>query len=137
MTTVVKATTSFVTERQIVNRERRSGAYSTGAYLLAKLVAEVPLSVVFPCISGTIIYKLCGLNPAPGKFLSFLKILTVESIAAAAIGMAVGSFAPSVDAAVAISPSVMVIFIVFGGLFVVNTPSYFDWMPKVGITLTA
>jgi hypothetical protein len=127
----VKATTSFVSERLIINRERRSGAYSTLSYLVSKLAAELPLNILFPCLSGTIIYKLCGLNPGEGKYLNFLKILTVESIAASSIGMAVGSFAPSVDAAVAISPSIMVIFIVFGGLFVVNTPSYFQWMPKV------
>ena len=45
MTTVVKATTSFVTERQIVNRERRSGSYSTLPYLLSKLAAEAPLAM--------------------------------------------------------------------------------------------
>ena len=43
-------------------------------------------------------YKLCGLNPGKGKFLTFLAILTVESLAATAFGMAVGKdlvlFAP-------------------------------------------
>lgn len=39
--------------------------------------------------------------------------------------------APSVESAMAISPAVMVIFIVFGGLYVVNTPSYLRWVPKV------
>ena len=47
--------------------------------------------------------------------------------------MAVGSFAPTVEAAIAISPSIMVIFIVFGGLFVVNTPTYLKWMPKASL----
>ena len=133
MTTVVKATTTFVTERQIVNRERKSDAYGTLSYLLSKLAAELPLAVLFPCISGSIMYKMCGLNPDKGKFVNFLKVLTVESIAAASIGMAVGSFAPSTEAAVAIAPSVMVIFIVFGGLFVVNTPHWCSWMPKASL----
>jgi hypothetical protein len=129
----VKATTSFVSERLIINRERRSGPYTTASYLISKLAAELPLNILFPCLSGTIMYKLCGLNPGEGKLFNFLKILTVESIAASSIGMAVGSFAPSVDSAVAISPSIMVIFIVFGGLFVVNTPPYFKWMPKASL----
>ena len=42
-----------------------------------------------------------------------------------------GSLAPTVESAVAISPAVMVIFIVFGGLYVVNTPSYLRWVSKV------
>ena len=133
MTTVVKATTTFVTERQIVNRERKSGAYGTFSYLFSKLSAELPLAVLFPCISGSIMYKMCGLNPDKGKFVEFLKVLTIESIAAASIGMAVGSFAPSTEAAVAIAPSIMVIFIVFGGLFVVNTPQWCNWMPKASL----
>ena len=49
------------------------------------------------------------------------------------LGMAVGSLAPTVESAVAISPAVMVIFIVFGGLYVVNTPSYLRWVSKVSI----
>ena len=60
-------------------------------------------------------------------------ILTVESFASTALGMAVGSLAPSVEAAIAIAPSVMVIFIVFGGLYVVNTPSYLQWVPSVSL----
>ena len=47
--------------------------------------------------------------------------------------MSIGSLAPTVDAGIAIAPSVMVIFIVFGGLYVVNTPSYLSWVPKVSL----
>ena len=57
-TIVIKATTSFVTERQIVNRERRSEAYSTVSYLISKLIAEAPLNIFFPSLSGAIMYKL-------------------------------------------------------------------------------
>ena len=40
-----------------------------------------------------------------------------------------------VESAIAIAPAVMVIFIVFGGLYVVNTPSYLKWVPEVIRTL--
>lgn len=102
-------------------------------------------------------YKLCGLNDAPGRLAKFVLVLTVESFASTALGMAVGSLAPSVEAAIAIAPSVMVIFIVFGGqvphthftthvppvpltdqalslrLYVVNTPAYLSWVPSVSL----
>ena len=45
-------------------------------------------------------------------------------MASTALGMSVGSLAASAESAVAIAPAVMVIFIVFGGLYVVNTPWY-------------
>jgi ABC-type multidrug transport system permease subunit len=77
MTALIKATTSFVTEKLIVQRERRSGDYTVFPYFLSKLLAEVPLSAFFPCMAGFVMYKLCGLNPAPGRLARFLGILTV------------------------------------------------------------
>jgi hypothetical protein len=44
--------------------------------------------------------------------------------------LAVGAFSSSVDQALALAPAIMVIFIVFGGLYVVNTPPWLSIMPK-------
>ena len=93
MTSLIKATTSFVQEKLIINRERRSIAYPVLPYFVAKLAAEAPLAAVFPCMTGAIIYKLCGLNRSPGRLLTFLKILVAESFASSSLGMLVGSFA--------------------------------------------
>ena len=49
------------------------------------------------------------------RLAKFLGILTLESFTSSSIGLAVGSVAPSPDAAQAIGPAVMVVFIVFGG----------------------
>lgn len=133
MLSLIKATTSFVTEKLIVQRERRNKAYSVLPYFLSKLVAEAPINALFPCLSSAVMYRLCGLNPAPGRFVRFLAILVAESFAASALGMSVGSLAPSVEAAIAVAPAVMVIFIVFGGLYVVNTPSYLSWVPGTSL----
>ncbi len=133
MTSLIKATTSFVQEKLVVNRERRSGSYTVLPYFASKLVAEAPLSALFPCFAGTLMYKLCGLNPAPGRLLKFLAILTVESFASSSLGMLVGSYASSVDSAIATAPAVMVIFIVFGGLYVVNTPKWLSWVPSISL----
>ena len=100
MTSLIKATTSFVTEKLIIQRERRGDSYNVGSYFISKLFAELPLAALFPCMTGTIIYFLCGLNPAPGRWFNFLKILVIESMASSAFGMAIGSFAPSVESAV-------------------------------------
>ena len=133
MTSLIKATTSFVTEKLIIQRERKSNSYSVGSYFISKLFAELPLAALFPCMTGSIIYFLCGLNPTPGRWLNFLKILTMESIASASFGMAIGSISPSVESAIAIAPAAMVIFIVFGGLYVVNAPSYLKIVPNLSL----
>jgi len=133
MTSLIKATTSFVTEKLIIQRERKSNSYSVGSYFISKLLAELPLAALFPCMTGSIIYFLCGLNPEPGRWLNFLIILTMESIASSSFGMAIGSISPSVESAIAIAPAAMVIFIVFGGLYVVNAPSYLSWVPNCSL----
>lgn len=46
------------------------------------------------------------------RFARFCGILTLESFTATSLGLAVGSFAPSTDAALAIGPGIMVLFIV-------------------------
>ena len=133
MTSLIKATTSFVQEKLIVNRERRVGSYSVLPYFVSKLVAEAPLSAFFPCFAGTIMYSLCGLNRSQGRLGRFLAILTIESFASSSLGMLVGSYASTVDSAIATAPAVMVVFIVFGGLYVVNTPKWLSWVPKCSL----
>ncbi|RYH27453.1 ATP-binding cassette domain-containing protein [archaeon] len=131
MTSLIKATTSFVTEKMVIKKERQRGSYGVIPYFMAKMLAEIPLSSFFPCLFGVIIYNMCGLNNAPGKLLSFISILVMEAIASTSFGMSVGSLVPTAESGIAIAPAVMVIFIVFGGLYVVNVPSYLKWMPLV------
>jgi hypothetical protein len=52
------------------------------------------------------------------RYAKFLGILTLESFSASALGLAVGAVAPSAEAAVAIGPAVILVHIVFGGLYV-------------------
>lgn len=51
------------------------------------------------------------------SFAKFLGILTLESFTSAALGLSVGAAAPTADAAVAIGPAVMLVWIIFGGYY--------------------
>jgi hypothetical protein len=90
MGALIKATTSFVTEKVVVQRERKKGSYGVLPYFLSKIAAEVPLSSLYPTMSALIMYKLCGLNDAPGRIGTFTFILVLESMAATALGMSIG-----------------------------------------------
>lgn len=59
----------------------------------------------------------------------------VEAFAASAMGLTVGAIAPSTEAALALGPSLMTVFIVFGGYYVnsENTPTIFRWIPEVSL----
>eukprot|EP00879_Flechtneria_rotunda_P017959 GHRR01018823.1.p1 GENE.GHRR01018823.1~~GHRR01018823.1.p1 ORF type:complete len:592 (+),score=216.60 GHRR01018823.1:138-1913(+) len=126
MSALVKTIGVFPKERTIVSRERTRKAYNVLPYLTAKLLAELPVSCVFPLVFGGMVYPFTGLNPKPNRFAKFLGILTLESFTAAALGLSVGAFAPSQDAATAIGPAVMLVWIIFGGYYcnADNIPRY-------------
>ena len=69
------------------------------------------------------------------RFGKFCGIVTVESFAASAMGLTVGAMVPTTEAALAVGPSLMTVFIVFGGYYVnaENTPIIFRWIPRVSL----
>lgn len=69
------------------------------------------------------------------RFGKFCGIVTVESFAASAMGLTVGAMVPTTEAALALGPSLMTVFIVFGGSYVnsENTPIIFRWIPRVSL----
>lgn len=69
------------------------------------------------------------------RFAKFCGIVTMESFAASAMGLTVGAMVPSTEAAMAVGPSLMTVFIVFGGYYVnaENTPLVFRWIPRVSL----
>lgn len=80
--------------------------------------------------------SLCHLDiNSTFRFAQFCGIVTVESFAASAMGLTVGAMVPTTEAAMALGPSFMTVFIVFGGYYVnaENTPVIFRWIPKVSL----
>lgn len=105
----------FAGEKFIVIREQASGAYSTSAYYLSKLVAELPKlsSKLFFC---TVVYWIVGFNPDPIRFLRFVVIVLCEVLAAQAIGMVMATGMP-IGGALALGPACITVFTLFGGIY--------------------
>ncbi|KAG2433874.1 hypothetical protein HXX76_008227 [Chlamydomonas incerta] len=135
MASLVKTLNIFPRERTIVARERARGSYGILPLLTAKLAAELPVGALFPLLFGAIVYPVCGLHPSLPRFAKFLGIITLESFTSQALGLAVGSVAPSTEAAMAIGPAVMLVWIVFGGYYVNadNVPVLFKWLPRASL----
>ncbi|KAL2518897.1 ABC transporter G family member 7 [Abeliophyllum distichum] len=135
MAALTKTVGVFPKERAIVDRERAKGSYSLGPYLLSKLLAEIPIGAAFPLLFGTILYPMARLHPSMSRFGRFCGIVTTESFAASAMGLTVGAMVPTTEAALALGPSLMTVFIVFGGYYVNadNTPIVFRWIPRVSL----
>ncbi|OAY47212.1 ABC transporter G family member 7 isoform X2 [Manihot esculenta] len=135
MAALTKTVGVFPKERAIVDRERAKGSYKLGPYLLSKLIAEIPVGAAFPLMFGAVLYPMARLHPTLSRFAKFCGIVTAESFAASAMGLTVGAIAPTTEAAMALGPSLMTVFIVFGGYYVNadNTPIIFRWIPDVSL----
>ncbi|XP_051149198.1 ABC transporter G family member 7 [Andrographis paniculata] len=135
MAALTKTVGVFPKERAIVDRERAKGSYSLGPYLLSKLLAEIPVGAAFPLLFGTVLYPMTRLHPTMARFGKFCGLVTIESFAASAMGLTVGAMVPTTEAAMALGPSLMTVFIVFGGYYVnsENTPIIFRWIPHVSL----
>lgn len=135
MTSLIKTLNVFPREKTLVGRERARSGYGVLPYLLSKLAAELPVGALFPALFACLVYPATGLNPKPRRFASFLGLLTLEAMSAQALGLAVGAAAPSTEAALAIGPAVILVSIVFGGLFVneSNVPAPLKWLPATSL----
>ncbi|CAK7326699.1 unnamed protein product [Dovyalis caffra] len=158
MAALTKTVGVFPKERAIVDRERAKGSYALGPYLLSKLIAEIPVGAAFPLMFGAVLYPMARLHPnfsrlgnvsfipvkmfevtefglVHSRFGKFCGIVTTESFAASAMGLTVGAMVPTTEAAMAVGPSLMTVFIVFGGYYVNadDTPIIFRWIPHVSL----
>ncbi|KAL4458091.1 hypothetical protein ABPG75_012956 [Micractinium tetrahymenae] len=135
MTSLIKTLNVFPREKTLVGRERARSGYGVLPYLLSKLAAELPVGALFPALFACLVYPATGLNPKPRRFASFLGLLTLEAMSAQALGLAVGAVAPSTEAALAMGPAVILVSIVFGGLFVneSNVPGPLKWLPATSL----
>jgi len=124
---------SFPKEKAIVSSELSSDLYRTLPYFVSKAIAEIPLLAFLNSIFCGIIYPLSGLQK--GKFLNFLKLTTLHTVASESVGLLIGSVSSSSGMALALMPPVLVLNIIFDGKNVSaeNMPKLFRWLPKFSL----
>ncbi len=126
---------SFPKEKSIVVSEIGAHLYRTFPYLLSKAMSEIPLTALLSSLLGVIIYPLAGLQKVKSKFLNFLGLSTLHSIACQATGLFLGAISPSSDFALALLPPIVVLSIIFDGrnISIENIPKLLRFLPKVGV----
>jgi ABC-type multidrug transport system permease subunit len=132
MTSLVKTIGVFSKEKQIANQERARGLYNPGPLATAKVIAETPLASIYPLLFGAIVYPSTRLRPSFDAACKFAGIVTLESFSASGIGLAISAATPSYEAASAVGPSIMTMFIVFSS-FAPKTPWVLSWIPKISV----
>eukprot|EP01084_Bolivina_argentea_P206012 351824_1 len=72
----------FPLEKEVIKKERQSGAYRLSAYYTSKIVAEFPVDICFPMIACTIFYWLVGMADDFPTYLWYLGTTALALLAA-------------------------------------------------------
>uniref|UniRef100_H2Z6M8 ABC transporter domain-containing protein n=1 Tax=Ciona savignyi TaxID=51511 RepID=H2Z6M8_CIOSA len=120
----------FPSEREVINKERMSGSYRLSAYYLAKSVSELPLSIILPSISTFIIYWMAGLNGfnEAWAFFGTWFVMILITIGMQSLGMFIGTATMDFDHSLVLAIFMMITFMLLGGFYIKNIPSWLHWM---------
>lgn len=105
---MVRQLNGFPAERAVVRNEAArgtapgAGGYGLLPYFLAKLCVEAPLDAFYPAVFGSVAASLAGLNK--DRRAQLLGTLSLQGLAASALGLSVSALAPTAESALAIGP---------------------------------
>lgn len=74
-TGIAATSRAFLREKTVVTEELGGNLYRTFPYFVGKALSELPLTGLLSTLFGAIVYKLTGMNGAPGKYQRFLTVL--------------------------------------------------------------
>jgi hypothetical protein len=119
----------FQAERVIFIREHSTGCYSTLAYYLAKVFADIPALLVVPIVQGTISYWMVGYQSAADRYFIFIAACIAVTLVAHALGLSISAGAPNLDVSMAISPILFIPLMLLGGFYLSDDsiPKWLIW----------
>jgi len=114
---------TLVQERHVFARERASGFYDTGTYVVAKILVcdLLPLRVLPPLVFGSLVYGLIGLSEVPGALANFLIVLVVVNVSAASLCMLLSAACRDVSTANLFAAAFFLYSYMFSGLFMAGS----------------
>jgi len=123
----------FAAEKAVFIREYGSGLYGLPAYFLSRTFVELPFKIIFPIISGSIIYWTIGYQNVASKFLIMLTIMVLLENTGTALGVFVASFFSDIAPALAVVPMLLMPLMIFSGFFVntATSPIWLRWIKYI------
>ena len=108
----------FPDERPVFLREVNNNMYKTSPYFWAKIISELPFSILTPTIFGVIVYYAIGYNPDAARFMYFLLILILVYNASSGYSLIISASFSDKQLAVTLTPVLIIPFMLFAGFFV-------------------
>lgn len=108
----------FPDERPVFLREVNNNMYKTAPYFWAKIISELPFSILTPVLFGVIVYYAIGYNPNADNFMMFLFILILIYNASSGYSLIISASFSDKQLAVTLTPVLIIPFMLFAGFFV-------------------
>lgn len=109
----------FPDERPVFLREVNNNMYSCSPYFWAKIISELPFSIMTPTLFGAIVYYAIGLNNINIEtFLIFIAILILIYNASSGYSLIISCSFSDKQLAVTLTPVLIIPFMLFAGFFV-------------------
>eukprot|EP00667_Euglena_gracilis_P002661 EG_transcript_2666 len=121
---------TFPAEKAVLKRESANGMYNIFPYFVSKLVADLPFQILLPVVYSSIFYWLVNLNPGVDRFFIFMGLIISLNVTSCSFGLWISAMAPSVSVAMALTPALMLPFMLFAGYFSPGSamPDWCAWM---------
>ena len=121
-------------ERALIHKEYKDRLYGIEAYLVSKLLVELPMNIFFAVGLNTIVYYSADLNTTESdKFFIAIAILFICQVSGVVLGIISGGLSNDVTMASFLGPTFSVPFIMFSGFFskTDSIPTVFSWIKYI------
>jgi ATP-binding cassette subfamily G (WHITE) protein 2 len=117
----LQGTHSFPLERNIMLRERASGAYKVSAYFVAKTIGDMIFQIISPILYTCIVYYNIGFQSEASKFFIFMGFMILASMAATSMSNMISCICVSIELSTIVLAAVYEISRLYGGWFISPT----------------
>jgi ABC-type multidrug transport system permease subunit len=123
----------FQGEKRIYHRERHQSLFGPLTFYLAKVMSEFPFLIFSPIVFTSIVYPMMNLREGWSYFFTCMGALTMVTFTSQAMGLLISAASATQEIANILTPIVMSLLLLFGGLFVnlESVPVYFRWIQYV------
>ena len=123
----------FPMDRTVFLKEESAKLYSTFAYFMSRNIIEIPYSIIFPLLQTLILYWFVGLTSTVHQFFIFYLVGYLVTLNGVSLGLVLGSIISDAKSVSAITPIIVIPFILFSGFFKNsgNVPDWIGWIQYV------
>jgi hypothetical protein len=111
----------FPDERPVFLREVNNNMYRCTPYFWAKVLSELPFSIITPTVFGLIVYYTVGLAPDALTLIRFIILLILTYNASSGYSLIISAAFSDKQLAVTLTPVLIIPFMLFAGFFVATS----------------